>query len=181
MWLLFWQFLVFTCTFANACIAITDTAEMGGNLANVLFMMCLLFCGVLASPDAMPGFWIFMYRVSPFTYLMSSILSTGLANTEVTCSSNEYVHFNPPDNQTCRDFMTGYIGQMGGYLENPDATTDCSFCSVANTNSFLASISSNYDNRWRDFGIGMVYIVVNIVAALFLYWLVRMPKGKKKA
>jgi ABC-type multidrug transport system permease subunit/ABC-type multidrug transport system ATPase subunit len=181
MWLLFWQFLVFTCTFANACIAITDTAEMGGNLANVLFMMCLFFCGVIATPDAMPRFWIFMYRVSPFTYLISAILSTGLANTDVRCSSNEYVHFNPPDNQTCGDFMQGYIAQMGGYLENSGATTDCSFCSVANTNSFLASISSNFDDRWRDFGIGMVYIVVNIAAALFLYWLVRMPKGKKKA
>lgn len=181
MWLLFWQFLIFTCTFANACIAVTETAEMGGNLANVLFMMCLLFCGVLATPDAMPGFWIFMYRVSPFTYLISSILSTGLANTKVTCSSNEYVHFNPPDNQTCSNFMEGYIGQMGGYLENPDATADCSFCSVANTNAFLTSISSNFDDRWRDWGIGMVYIVVNIAAALFLYWLVRMPKGKKKA
>ncbi|OLN81710.1 ABC transporter CDR4-like protein 1 [Colletotrichum chlorophyti] len=180
MWLLFWQFMIFTCTFANACIAITDTAEMGGNLANVLFMMCLLFCGVLASPEAMPGFWIFMYRVSPFTYLLSAILSTGLANSDVTCSSNEYVHFSPPDNETCRNFMQGYMAQMGGYLENPESTTECSFCPLADTNAFLTSISSNFDNRWRDFGIGMVYIVVNIAAALFLYWLVRMPKGKKK-
>ncbi|KAG8167727.1 hypothetical protein KVR01_003416 [Diaporthe batatas] len=182
MWLLFWQFLIFTCTFANACIAITDTAEMGGNLANVLFMMCLLFCGVLATPDAMPRFWIFMYRVSPFTYLISSVLSTGLANTAVRCSSNEYVHFDPPANQTCAAYMSDYISAAGGYLENPTATADCSFCSVENTNAFLASISSSFDNRWRDFGIGMVYIVFNIVAALFLYWLVRMPKkGKKKA
>ena len=59
MWLLFHQFMMFTCTFAHACIAITDTAEAGGNLANVLFMMCLLFCGVLAPPTQMPGFWIF--------------------------------------------------------------------------------------------------------------------------
>ncbi|KAK6214927.1 ABC transporter cdr4 [Colletotrichum tabaci] len=181
MWLLFWQFLVFTCTFAHACIAITDTAEAGGNLANVLFMMCLLFCGVLASPETMPGFWIFMYRVSPFTYLVSAILSTGLANSQVTCSSNEYIHFNPPANETCEDYMSNYIGAMGGYLEDPTARTDCSFCSIENTNAFLTSISSNFDNRWRDFGIGMVYIFVNIFAALGLYWLLRMPKGRKKA
>ncbi|KAF6805269.1 ABC-2 type transporter [Colletotrichum sojae] len=181
MWLLFWQFLIFTCTFAHACIAITETAEMGGNLANMLFMMCLLFCGVLASPDAMPGFWIFMYRLSPFTYLLSSILSTGLANSEVTCSVNEYIHFNPPDNQTCDSFMRGYMDAAGGYLLHPEATTDCSFCPIADTNVFLKSISSNFDNRWRDFGIGMVYIVFNIAASLALYWLIRMPKGKKKA
>ncbi|KAK2021293.1 hypothetical protein LX32DRAFT_733542 [Colletotrichum zoysiae] len=181
MWLLFWQFLVFTCTFAHACIAVADSAEMGGNLANVMFLMCLLFCGVLARPDAMPGFWIFMYRVSPFTYLLSAILSTGLANSKVTCSFNEYVHFSPPNNETCGSYMSGYMNAMGGYLQDPTARTDCSFCTLDSTNTFLTSISSHFDHRWRDFGIGMVYIVFNIFAALGLYWLVRMPKGKKKA
>ncbi|KAK1984955.1 ABC-2 type transporter-domain-containing protein [Colletotrichum cereale] len=181
MWLLFWQFLVFTCTFAHACISFAETADMGGNLANVLFMMCLLFCGVLASPEAMPGFWIFMYRLSPFTYLVSSILSTGLANSKVTCYTNEYIHFSPPGNDTCGSYMSGYINAMGGYLENPTSRTDCRFCSIDNTNTYLASISSSFDNRWRDFGIGMGYIVFNIVAALGLYWLVRVPKGKKRA
>ncbi|KAK1597502.1 ABC-2 type transporter-domain-containing protein [Colletotrichum navitas] len=181
MWLLFWQFMIFTCTFAHACIAITDTAEMGGNLANLMFMMCLLFCGVLASPESMPGFWIFMYRVSPFTYLLSSILSTGLANSSVTCAANEYIHFNPPNNETCASYMSGYIKASGGYLQNPTAQADCSFCPIDSTNTFLTSISSHFEHRWRDFGIGMVYIFFNIFAALALYWLVRMPKGKKKA
>lgn len=182
MWLLFWQFLVFTCTFAHACIAITDTAEAGGNLANVLFMMCLLFCGVIASPSSMPGFWVFMYRVSPFTYWVSAVLSTGLANTHVTCSSNELVHLEPPSGQACGDYLSNFIGAAGGYLQDSNATSDCSYCPIADTNVFLTSVSSSYAHRWRDFGIGMVFIVFNIAASLFLYWLVRMPKkwGKKK-
>ncbi|KAM5350256.1 hypothetical protein ACJ41O_006761 [Fusarium nematophilum] len=181
MWLLFWQFLIFTCTFAHACIAITDTAEAGGNLANVLFMLCLLFCGVLAGPDTLPGFWIFMYRVSPFTYLVSSIMATGLANTEVTCSANEYAVFDPPANQTCGEYLSDYISAAGGYVLNEGATSDCNFCTMKDTNVFLDGISSSYEHRWRDWGIGMVYIAVNIAASLALYWLVRMPKGKKKA
>lgn len=182
MWLLFWQFLVFTCTFAHACIAITDTAEAGGNLANVLFMMCLIFCGVIASPSSMPGFWVFMYRVSPFTYWVSAVLSTGLANTHVTCSSNELVHLEPPSGQTCGDYLSNFIGAAGGYLKDSNATSDCSYCPIADTNVFLTSVSSSYSHRWRDFGIGMVFIIFNIAASLFLYWLVRMPKklGKKK-
>ena len=182
MWLLFWQFLIFTCTFAHACIAITETAEAGGNLANVLFMMCLLFCGVLASPEQLPGFWIFMYRVSPFTYLVSSILSTGLANNDITCSTNEIVTIQPPANQSCYEYLDkgGLLSSMGGYLQNPDATSDCGYCPLRSTNDFLTMISSDYDNRWRDFGIGMVFIVFNIAASLALYWLVRMPKGKRK-
>lgn len=179
MWLLIWQFLMFTCTFAHACISITDTAEAGGNLANILFTLCLFFCGVLATPTTMPGFWIFMYRVSPFTYLISALLSTGLANTNVTCASNEMVQFTPPAGQNCGDYMADYISVAGGYLQDKNATDTCNFCSIADTNVFLTSISSSYDHRWRDFGIGMVFIVFNIVASLGLYWLVRMPKGTK--
>ncbi|KAF5025555.1 hypothetical protein F66182_2363 [Fusarium sp. NRRL 66182] len=178
MWLLFWQFLIFTSTFANAVIAITDTAEAGGNLANVMFMMCLFFCGVLASPDNMPGFWIWMYRVSPFTYLISALMSTGLANTDVTCAANEYVSFAPPNGSTCGEYLAAYVDDAGGYVLDNSSTTECLFCPIADTNVYLASLSSDYSNRWRDFGIGMVFIIVNIFSALALYWLVRMPKKK---
>ncbi|SPO03131.1 probable ABC1 transport protein [Cephalotrichum gorgonifer] len=179
-WLLFWQFLVFTSTFGHACISFVDTAEAGGNLANVLFMMCLLFCGVLAGPSTLPRFWIFMYRVSPFTYWVSSIMSTGLANADVTCTPNELVTVNPPDGQTCGQFLLAYASANDGQVLNADATSACQYCPLAHTNTFLAGINASFDNRWRDFGIGMVYIVVNIFAALALYWAVRMPRGKKK-
>ncbi|KAK8104951.1 hypothetical protein PG999_008310 [Apiospora kogelbergensis] len=180
MWLLFWEFLVFTCTFAHACIAVADTAEAGGNLAQILFMMCLLFCGVLAGPKTLPRFWVFMYRVSPFTYFASAMLATGLANADVTCAAAELVRFAPPDGTTCGAYLGSYVQAVGGYVVDPSATETCRYCPMASTNAFLTQISSSYDNRWRDFGIGMVYIVVNIAASLFLYWLVRMPKGKKE-
>jgi ATP-binding cassette, subfamily G (WHITE), member 2, PDR len=57
------EFILFSSTFAHFMIAGIATAEAAGNLANVLFSLCLLFCGVLVGPTAMPGFWIFMYRV----------------------------------------------------------------------------------------------------------------------
>lgn len=180
-WLLFWQFLIFTCTFAHAAIAVTETAEAGGNLAQVFYMMSLFFCGVLSSKTAMPGFWIFMYRVSPFTYWVSAVLSAGLANTQVTCSDTELVRVTPPAGQTCGEYLSSFADQAGGYLANANATGQCDYCPISSTNSFLANVSISYSNRWRDFGIGMVYIVFNIGASLFLYWLVRMPKGKKKA
>ncbi|KAK7926558.1 ATPase [Apiospora marii] len=180
MWLLFWEFLVFTCTFAQACIAVADTAESGGNLAQILFMMCLLFCGVLAGPATLPGFWIFMYRVSPFTYFASAMLSTGLANTAVTCSAAELVKFDPPAGSTCGAYLEKYVSTVGGYIVDKGATSACQYCPMASTNAFLTQLSASYDHRWRDFGIGMVYIVFNIAASLFLYWLVRMPKGKKE-
>lgn len=38
----------------------------------------------------------------------------------------------------------------------------------------------SYSNRWRDFGILFAYIIFNIFMAVFLYWLVRVPKHKKE-
>jgi ABC-type multidrug transport system permease subunit len=121
-----------------------------------------------------------MYRVSPFTYLVDGMLSTGLANTRVVCSSIELSHFNPPSGQTCGQFMHNYISAYGGYVENPAATANCSFCSVSDTNKYLADLSSSYSHRWRNFGIMWAFILFNAFGAVFFYWLARVPKNKKK-
>lgn len=38
-------------------IAAIPTAETAGNIANLMFSLTLLFCGVLATPQQFPGFW----------------------------------------------------------------------------------------------------------------------------
>jgi len=180
--LLVWQFLLFTSSFTAMMIAGIPDAETGGNIANLLFSLSLIFCGVLQTPQALPGFWIFMYRVSPFTYLVEGMLSTAVANQRVTCAANEYVTFQPPAGQTCQAYMAPYISTAGGYLEDPNATTDCNFCTYESTNVFLTGVSASYSHYWRDFGILWVYIIFNICAAVMIYWLARVPKkqGKQK-
>lgn len=176
------QFLLFTSTFTSMIIAGMDSAETGGNIANLMFTLCLIFCGVLATPQSLPGFWIFMYRVSPFTYLVEGFLSTGLANTKVTCASNELLTLNPQNGETCQDYLEPYISSVGGYLSNPNATTQCQYCTYDDSNVFLEGVSVRYANRWRNFGILWAFIIFNVCAAIFFYWLVRVPKkpGKKE-
>ncbi|EWZ81308.1 ATPase [Fusarium oxysporum f. sp. radicis-lycopersici 26381] len=179
MFLLFLVFMLFTCTFTDFIIAGCSSAETGGNIANLLFMMCLIFCGVLAPPNSFPKFWIWMYRVSPFTYLISAILSTAVANTEAVCAQNEYVVFPPPEGQTCGEYMQAYIKSAGGYLVDKSSNSTCTYCTIGDSNVFLARVQSHYDERWRNFGLMWVYIIFNVFAALALYWLVRVPKNKK--
>ncbi|KAK2781143.1 hypothetical protein FQN52_001790 [Onygenales sp. PD_12] len=181
MFLLILVFLLFTSTFAHMIIAGVEVAETGGNLANLLFMLCLIFCGVLATKESLPGFWIFLYRVSPFTYLVSAMLSTGLSGTEVVCDPIEFLRFNPLDNQTCQEYLGPFMDfyPAKGYLMNPSATEDCGFCSMKYTDSFLLSIGSKYDEAWRNFGLMWAYIAFNIAGAVFIYWLARVPKGAK--
>lgn len=178
--LLVWSFLIFTSTFAHMVIAAVETAETGGNIANLMFSLVLIFCGVLATRISLPGFWQFMYYLSPFTWLVSAFLSTGLANTSVTCASYEYSVFTPPSGQTCEEYMAPYGRANGGYLGPATNATTCSWCSLSSTNTFLASVGSNYSDRWRNFGIIFGYIFFNTFMALFLYWLVRVPKKAAK-
>ena len=179
--LLIWTFLIFTSTFTHMCIAAIETAEEGGNIANLLFSLSLIFCGVLATPTSLPGFWIFMYYVSPFTYLASAMLSVGVANTKVVCAANELLKFKPASGQSCSTYMASYIKFAGGYLQDPNATDSCQFCQLDNTNVFLKAVGSKYSDRWRNFGILWLYVVFNVFAALALYWLVRMPKKSKQS
>ena len=190
-------FLLFTSTFATMIVAPMEDAETAGNMAQLLFSLTLIFCGVLAGPSTLPGFWIFMYDVSPFRYLVGGMLATGVANAPINCASNEFARFQPPPNMTCQQYLTPYISfpvagadaGRNGYLEpgteNFMAPQQCSMCPLSSTNQFLSLVSYSYGERWRDFGIMWAYIVFNVGAALGLYWLARVPKtrtwkGKKK-
>jgi ABC-type multidrug transport system permease subunit len=82
----------------------------------------------------------------------------------------------------CSTYLAPYIETFSGYL-TPDSmgsTTECVFCSGSDTNIFLESVSANYGDRWRNLGIFWVYIVFNVAAAVGLFWLTRVPKGKRE-
>ena len=134
---------------------------------------------VLVNPNSLPSFWIFMYRVTPVTYFVRTIVSTGLAGVRVVCSSDEILKFNPTGGQTCGSYLQEYISEFGGRVLNPTATQQCQFCTVTETDSLLAALWINYRDRWMDFGITLIYSIFNIAGALFLYWLARVPKGAR--
>ncbi|KAI8247772.1 ZEB2-regulated ABC transporter 1 [Colletotrichum sp. SAR 10_77] len=182
MFLLVWIFFVFTGSFAHMMIAGLPNAEVASGIVNLFAIMMFAFCGILAGPNDLPGFWIFMYRVNPFTYVVEGFLGTSLANAPVHCATNEFVKFSAPSAQTCGEYMAGYIASAGGYLENPDAgnATECSYCAMDNTNAFLKGINVDFANRWRNFGLMWAYCIFNIAAAALLYWLLRMPKKSTK-
>lgn len=126
---------------------------------------------VLAPQSELPGFWVFMYRVSPFTYLAEGMLVTGLSQVPVTCSDREIVRVTAPPGQTCLDYLADYISTTGGYLvsNSTSPSEDCLFCPLSTSDDFLSIYGMSYSNRWRDFGIVFAYIGFNIVATFALY------------
>src|SRR2546423_637082 len=149
------QFFVFTSTFAQMVIAAMPDAETAGNIATLLFSLTLTFNGVLQTPSALPGFWIFMYRVSPFTYMVGGWAGTGLAGRPVHCARNELAVFDPPSGQTCQAYLAPYFhAGAPGHLDNPSATSGCEYCPLSNANQFLAGSNIYPSERWRNWGIG---------------------------
>ena len=136
---------------------------------------------VLVAPNALPGFWIFVYRATQMTYFVNAIGSTGVAGVEVMCAAKELVEFAPPTNKKCGVYLQTYLMEAAGRLVNPDATSTCKICPVSATDDNLTKIGIFYADHWRNFGITLVCSAVNIAGALFLFWSFRVPKGVKRA
>ncbi|KAJ6145454.1 hypothetical protein N7470_009349 [Penicillium chermesinum] len=168
------QFYIFTSTFASFIIAALPDAETGGTIATLLFIMTLTFNGVMQPPDKLPGFWIFMYRVSPLTYLIAGITSTGLHGRAIRCAGAELSVFNPPAGQTCGSYLDPFVKASGGQLYNPGATSNCEFCQLSNADQYLAASNIYYSERWRNFGIGWAYIGFNIFGTVLMYYMFRV-------
>ncbi|KAH8831404.1 ABC-2 type transporter-domain-containing protein, partial [Flagelloscypha sp. PMI_526] len=178
MFLFCLSFMIFTSTFAHLTIVFAPTAEAGSNLAQLCFVGSLLFSGILA-PKSQLGWWIWMYRISPFTYITAGMLSTGLAGTAVTCNPTEVAVVQPPTGQTCGQYLGPFTQFSGATLYNQEASQDCRLCLISSTDQFLASIDVDPNMKWRNFGLIWVYIVVNVAGAIALYYLARVPKNAK--
>jgi len=72
-----------------------------------------------------------MYYVSPVTYLIGGTLSAVLADVPVVCAPEELVMYSPPGGQTCGSYSADFLNTAIGYLVNPDATSNCQYCSLS--------------------------------------------------
>lgn len=88
--------------------------------------------------------------------------------------------FTAPIGQTCQTYLSDYLATAGGYIRDVQAPDVCHYCRLDNTDDYLVSINGNWSTRWRDYGLPRVYIGFNVLAAVFLYWLLRLPKNKGK-
>ncbi|KIX92790.1 uncharacterized protein Z520_11453 [Fonsecaea multimorphosa CBS 102226] len=175
MWAFCLQFLLFGSTWAQMLIFTMPSTETAAALSTILFTLTLQFNGVLQPPSALPGFWIFMYRVSPFTYLIGGWAGTGLANRAVVCAKNELAVFDPPTGQTCGQYLSAYLEKGApGSLLNPSATASCEYCPIRNANQFLETSWIQPSDKYRNLGILFAYIAFNVFAAISLYYIFRV-------
>jgi ABC-type multidrug transport system permease subunit len=183
------QLLVYTSTFAAMTIASLPDAMTASGLVSLLTLMSILFNGVLQTPGNLPGFWMFMYRVSPFTYWVGGMVATMLAGRPGVCGEREVSVLDPPAGQSCGQYLQSFARATGGTIQNPEDSQSYRYCSLSNADQFLAGSNIFYGERWRNFGIIFAFIIFNVFVAVLTYWLFRVAnlnylkrpfsKGKK--
>lgn len=173
--------LLFPCyytTWALAVASLCPTAEIASLIFSFLFSFVLTFDGVV-QPYRLLGWWQWMYRLSPYTYLIEAIVGQAVGRQPIICSDTELVTLDPPAGQTCSGFLDPYIARAGGYLTNPDASTGCLFCSSRTTDQWLGpTFNIYYERHWRDFGLFCAYIVFNVALVYLFTYLARIRKHR---
>ncbi|KAH7382111.1 ABC-transporter [Pyrenochaeta sp. MPI-SDFR-AT-0127] len=170
------QIFTFASTFAHMIIAALPDAQTAGTVATLLFSMTMIFNGVFQPPNALPSFWIFMYRVSPLTYIVGGIAAAGLHGQPIKCSDTETSVFNPPSGFTCGAYLEPYLEEAPGQLYNPTATSQCQYCPLSDSDQFLSLSSISWNTCWRNFGIVWAYIIFNICMTITLYYVFRVKQ-----
>lgn len=175
---------IYASTFAHMTVAALPDATTAGAVVTLLLLLSIMFCGVLQSPVALPGFWIFMYHLSPFNYWVAGMVATLIHGRAVTCSSAETSIMNPPAGETCGTYFATFLDSAAGSigtLQNPNDTSDCRYCSMNSADTYLEASNIYWSQRWRNFGIMWAYVVFNIFVAVATYYLFRVRPAKRAA
>ncbi|GLB42209.1 putative ABC transporter superfamily, ABCG family. PDR (TC 3.A.1.205) subfamily protein [Lyophyllum shimeji] len=170
-------FPLYYTTIGQAVAAMAPNAEIAALLFSFLFSFVIMFNGVL-QPFSQLGWWRWMYRLSPYTYLIEALLGQAIGRQSIKCSPVEFVTLNPPAGQSCGQYLDPFISVAGGYLTNPSASSACNYCSVSSSDQFLArSFNIFYHHRWRDVGFMSAFIVFNIFCIFLFTYLFRIRTG----
>ncbi|PWY65417.1 hypothetical protein BO83DRAFT_410850 [Aspergillus eucalypticola CBS 122712] len=174
------QFYIYAASMAQFVVCSVPEPTLAAMLATLMFGLSFIFNGVMQPPSDLPHFWIFMYRVSPFTYYVGGLSATALHGRSVECSSAELDVFDPPSGQTCYEYMAKYLETSSGAIYNPNATANCEYCSMTSSDEYLATREIYWGERWRNYGIFWCYFVFNIFGAIVLYYVFRVRTSRAK-
>ncbi|USP79739.1 ABC drug exporter AtrF [Curvularia clavata] len=168
-------FFLFISSWGQWICAFAPSFTVISNVLPFFFVMFGLFNGVVRPYEMMPVFWKYwMYYVNPSTYWVGGVLAATLNGVPVRCLDTETAVFDPPPGATCAQYAGAFADSAPGYLLNPQATEACQYCPYSVGNDYLASLSIDAGDKWRDFGIFLAFCVSNWALVYFFVWSVRI-------
>ncbi|CAK9785424.1 ABC transporter [Cutaneotrichosporon oleaginosum] len=136
-----------------------------------LFISILVtFAGIMIPYPAITAFWRYwLYYLDPFTYLMQGLLTFPIWNEPVQCKSFEYGYLDPPAGQTCGQYFENFLQYATGYVNNPDATSNCEYCGYAKGSEYLASMNiTRKIDGWQGVLITLLFVITSYAFVFLL-------------
>ncbi|ETW86786.1 ABC transporter [Heterobasidion irregulare TC 32-1] len=164
---------LFSVTLGQFIASISPTIQVAVLYTPFISVVLNTFCGVTVPYNTLSHFWkSWMYQLDPFTRMVAAMLSTELHGLVITCKPEEFARFTPPSNQTCQAWASDFVTALGGYLDNPNDTSECRYCQYQRGDEFFLPLNIRFENRWRDVWIFFCFFVFNfmitIIASRFL-------------
>ncbi|GAA5882789.1 hypothetical protein JCM16303_002456 [Sporobolomyces ruberrimus] len=168
---------MFAVTLGQAVAALAPTIYSAAMTNPFLLVIFSLFCGVTVPPNVMPPFFrAWLYHLDPFTYIIDGLVTNELHNLAIVCKEREFSIFSPPAGQSCAQWAAPYISAIGGYINNPDATADCQYCTYSTGDDFYRPLGLDFAHRGRSIGFFICYCVFNCVVTVIASRLLRYAK-----
>ncbi|KAG2054926.1 pleiotropic drug resistance ABC transporter [Suillus hirtellus] len=167
-------FPLYYTTLEHAIASMAPTAPIASLYLVTLFIFLLIFDGVI-QPFIELNWWKWMYRVSPFAYIIEGLLGQAIGGEAITCSYTELVRVNPPVGLTCGKYMGPFMEFAGGYLTNPEAAEGCQYCPYKTADQYMYSRFNIKDSdHWRNLGIVFGFVAFNIIAVFWFTYFMRI-------
>ena len=130
--------------------------------------------GVIRSLPSMTQPFRALSWITPLRYLYASMVSTVIGPIPIFCRDFELVTFRAPAGETCRSYAASFLANAPGYLQNDSDPNACGYCPMSYGESYVESIGYAYEHRWRDWGIFLIFILVNVILSFAFTWYMRI-------
>ncbi|GAA5969283.1 hypothetical protein JCM8115_006749 [Rhodotorula mucilaginosa] len=158
---------MFAVTLGQAVASLAPSIYSAAMTNPFLLIIFALFCGVTVPKPDMPSFYrSWLYWVNPLTWLISGLTVNELHDQPVRCTDSEFSVIQPPQGRTCNQWLEFYSAFAGGYINNPDATSDCQFCRYRVGDEFYRVLDINFSQRGRNIGIYLCYPIFNAIVTI---------------
>ena len=185
-WGFYMLFQLYYSSFAQAVATISPNAMIASMLFATLFSFVIVFCGVVQPPPQLPYFWRkWMFRLSPFTWIVEGMMGNVIHDQPVQCEPKEFNVLYPPSGMSCDDYLGDFSwtfdkappeSRTGYYEQGPNGT--CRYCVMRHGEDYLQSILLDSSHRYRDIGFIIAYIAFNYGLYIFLYYIFRVHKWR---
>lgn len=176
MFLMTMLFYFFMSSWGQWICAFAPSFNVISNVLPFFFVLVSLFNGIVRPYDQLPVFWRYwMYWVNPSTWWMNGVLAATVRGLPIQCAEGETTLFNAPPGESCQSYAGDFVKSAMGYVETT-ANGTCAYCPYATGDEYLSTLNIRGSQKWRDFGIFLIFVCSNWLLVYFFIYTVRVRK-----